>query len=35
MIGLRGNAGREILKREFNAGRASQFSFDVGNILID
>ncbi len=29
------NAGREILKREFNAGRASQFSFDVGNILID
>ncbi len=29
------NAGREILKREFNSGRASQFSFDVGNILID
>lgn len=29
------NAGREALKREFNSGRASQFSFDVGNILID
>ncbi len=29
------NAGREILKREFNVERASQFSFDVGNILID
>lgn len=29
------NAGRDALKREFNSGRASQFSFDVGNILID
>lgn len=29
------NAGREALKREFNSGRASQFSFDLGNILID
>lgn len=29
------NAGREALKREFNSGRASQFSFDVGNILIN
>lgn len=28
-------AGREALKREFESGRASQFSFDVGNILID
>lgn len=28
-------AGREALKQEFNFGRASQFSFDVGNILID
>lgn len=29
------NAGRETLKREFDFGRASQFSYDVGNILID
>ena len=29
------NAGREALKREFNDGRASPFSFNVGNILID
>lgn len=29
------NAGRESLKREFDAGRASQFSVDIGNILID
>ena len=28
-------AGRETLKKEFDTGRASQFSFDVGNILID
>jgi superfamily I DNA and/or RNA helicase len=28
-------AGREALKREFDAGRASQFSVDVGNLLID
>jgi very-short-patch-repair endonuclease len=28
-------AGREALKREFESGRASQFSFDVGNILVD
>jgi hypothetical protein len=28
-------AGREALKKEFDAGRASQFSFDVGNLLID
>jgi hypothetical protein len=28
-------AGRKILKKEFDSGRASQFSFDVGNILID
>jgi len=28
-------AGRKILKQEFDSGRASQFSFDVGNILID
>lgn len=28
-------AGREILKKEFESGNASQFSFDVGNILID
>ena len=27
--------GREALKREFDSGRASQFSFDVGNLLID
>lgn len=29
------NAGRNALKREFEVGRASQFSVDVGNILID
>jgi len=29
------NAGREALKREFDSGHASQFSVDVGNILID
>lgn len=29
------NAGREALKREFDSGRASQFSVDVGNLLID
>lgn len=28
-------AGREILKKEFDSGRASQFSYDVGNLLID
>lgn len=28
-------AGREALKREFDSGRASPFSFDVGNVLID
>jgi very-short-patch-repair endonuclease len=28
-------AGRKTLKKEFDCGRASQFSFDVGNILID
>lgn len=28
-------AERKILKKEFDSGRASQFSFDVGNILID
>lgn len=28
-------AGREVLKKEFDSGRASQFSFDVGNLLID
>jgi len=28
-------AGRESLKKEFDAGRASQFSVDVGNLLID
>ncbi len=28
-------AGREALKKEFESGRASQFSFDVGNLLID
>lgn len=28
-------AGREALKREFDSGRASQFSLDVGNLLID
>jgi very-short-patch-repair endonuclease len=29
------SSGREALKREFDSGRASQFSFDVGNLLID
>lgn len=28
-------AGSKALKKEFDSGRASQFSFDVGNILID
>jgi hypothetical protein len=28
-------SGRIALKKEFDSGRASQFSFDVGNILID
>lgn len=28
-------AGRVALKKEYDNGRASQFSFDVGNILID
>lgn len=28
-------AGREILKKEFDSGRASQFSYDVGNLMID
>lgn len=28
-------AGRESLKREFESGRASQFSVDVGNLIID
>ncbi|OGH35695.1 MAG: hypothetical protein A2958_01400 [Candidatus Levybacteria bacterium RIFCSPLOWO2_01_FULL_38_13] len=28
-------AGREALKKEFDSGRASQFSVDVGNLLID
>ncbi len=28
-------AGRKALRKEFDSGRASQFSFDVGNILID
>ena len=28
-------AGRAMLKKEYDNGRASQFSFDVGNILID
>ena len=28
-------AGREALKKEFDSGRASQFSDDVGNMLID
>lgn len=27
--------GREVLKKEYDSGRASQFSFDVGNLLID
>ena len=29
------NAGREALKREFDCGRASIFSFEVGNMIID
>jgi len=29
------DAGRGALKQEYETGRASQFSFDVGNILID
>ena len=29
------NAGRDALMREFRSGRASQFSLDVGNLLID
>lgn len=28
-------AGRKVLKKEFDSGRASQFSFEVGNLLID
>lgn len=28
-------AGRKILKKEFDSGRASQFSYDVGNLIID
>ena len=28
-------SGRKALKKEFDSGRASQFSYDVGNILID
>jgi very-short-patch-repair endonuclease len=28
-------AGRKALRKEFDSGKASQFSFDVGNILID
>lgn len=28
-------AGREALKREFDSGRASQFSYEVGNLIID
>lgn len=28
-------AGRETLKKEFDSGRASQFSYEVGNLLID
>lgn len=28
-------AGREALKKEFDSGRASQFSFEVGNLIID
>lgn len=27
--------GRHALKKEYDSGRASQFSFDVGNILVD
>lgn len=28
-------SGRKALKKEYDSGRASQFSYDVGNILID
>jgi very-short-patch-repair endonuclease len=28
-------AGREILKKEFDSGRASNFSYEVGNLIID
>ncbi len=28
-------AGREALKKQFDCGRASQFSFDVGNLILD
>lgn len=28
-------AGREALKKEFDSGRASQFSYEVGNLIID
>jgi very-short-patch-repair endonuclease len=28
-------AGRDALKKEFDSGRASQFSYEVGNLLID
>lgn len=29
------NAGREALKKEFDSGRASQFSYEVGNLILD
>lgn len=29
------NAGRAVLKKEFESGRASQFSVDVGNLIIN
>jgi superfamily I DNA and/or RNA helicase/very-short-patch-repair endonuclease len=29
------NAGREALKREYDSGRASAFSYDVGNLIIE
>lgn len=28
-------AGREMLKKEFDSGRASQFSYEVGNFILD
>jgi very-short-patch-repair endonuclease len=28
-------AGREVLKKEFDSGRASQFSYEVGNLILD
>lgn len=28
-------AGREALKKEFDSGRASQFSYEVGNLILD